>query len=330
MHKLYCFYEVEMKSDKFTPFQLPRRSFLKSISGLAFTPFMYLTPFNSVFAAAELGILTKVIPATKESIPVIGMGSWLTFSVGGDEEDRARCVKILQAFFDRGGCMVDSSPMYGSSQEVIGHCLAEIKEHPGLFSATKVWILGKTFGINQMASAEEHWGVKQFNLMQIHNMLSWRTHLETLKEWKAQGRIRYIGITTSHGRRHEKMEKALLEEEFDFVQFTYNMVDREVEQRLLPIAKERGMAVIINRPFQRGGLFETVEGKALPDWAKEIDCDNWAQFFLKFVVSHPAVTCAIPATSQVAHMHENMGAAYGKLPDEDMRARMLKYFAEQI
>lgn len=315
-----------MSQDKFALLHMSRRSFLKSVSGLALTPLMSLSPFSSAFAARQATIISKAIPATNERIPVIGMGSWLTFSVGGDKEDRARCVKILEAFFERGGGMIDSSPMYGSSQEVIGHCLAEIKQHPGLFSATKVWILGKTFGIHQMESAEALWGVKQFDLMQIHNMLSWETHLETLKEWKAKGRIRYIGITTSHGRRHEKLEKALLQEEFDFVQFTYNMIDREVEQRLLPIARERGIAVIINRPFQRGGLFDRVEGKPLPDWAGEIDCQNWAQFLLKFVVSHPAVTCAIPATSQVAHMHENMGAAYGRLPDKDMRLRMLKYF----
>lgn len=316
-----------MSHDKVTRFQLPRRSFLKAVSGLALTPFL---PFRLAYAASTSSVLTKTIPATQEMIPIIGMGSWLTFSVGGDEADRARCVEILRVFFERGGGLVDSSPMYGSSQEVIGYCLAKLNYPPGLFSATKVWILGKTFGIKQMESAEALWGVKQFDLMQIHNMLSWRTHLETLKEWKGQGRIRYIGITTSHGRRHEKLEKALLKEDFDFVQFTYNIVDREVEQRLLPLAKERGIAVIINRPFQRGALFDMVEGKPLPVWAKEIDCQNWAQFFLKFIVSHPAVTCAIPATSQVVHMHENMGAAYGKLPDKAMRARMLRYFSEQV
>ena len=317
-----------MSQNKFTKYQLSRRSFLRSASGLVLTPFMSLSPFVPSFAAAT-PVLTKAIPVTNEMIPIIGMGSWLTFSVGDDETDRARCVKILQTFFMQGGGMIDSSPMYGSSQKVIGHCLANINDHSGLFSATKVWILGKNFGIRQMESAGKLWGVKQFDLMQIHNMLNWRTHLETLKEWKVQGRIRYIGITTSHGRRHEKMESALSKEDFDFVQFTYNMIDREVEQRLLPIAAERGIAVIINRPFQGGDLFKMVEGKLLPDWAKEIDCENWAQFFLKFVVSHPAVTCAIPATSQVAHMHENMGAAYGKLPDKELRTRMLRYFNDQ-
>lgn len=308
-----------------------RRSFLKSASGLALTPFMSFSPL-SLFANDKLpaSMLTRGIPVSKEQIPVIGMGTWQTFDVGDDKEDRARCVEILRTFFNRGGGMVDSSPMYGSSQDVVGHCLEQLQPHPSLFSATKVWIMGKSFGISQMEEAQHLWRVPRFDLMQIHNMLSWRTHLETLKEWKAAGKIRYIGITTSHGRRHEKLEQALLEEDFDFVQFTYNVIDREVEQRLLPLAAERGIAVIINRPFQRGAIFNNVKGKPLPDFAAEFDCTNWAQFFLKFIVSHPAVTCAIPATSQVVHMEENMGAAYGRLPDQDMRKRMLQYFSSII
>ena len=318
-----------MSQNKPTILHLSRRSFLLSACGLTLAPFTSFIPLQSVFAADHVTspIITRVIPASGEMLPVIGMGSWKTFDVESDTTDRARCVKILQTFFNRGGGMIDSSPMYGSSQEVIGHCLAQIKHHPGLFSATKVWIVGKFFGISQMESSRELWGEKRFDLMQIHNMLNWRTHLETLKEWKAEGRIRYIGITTSHGRRHAKLEKALLDEDFDFVQFTYNVIDREAEQRLLPLAAERGIAVIINRPFQRGALFDRVKDKPLPAWAAEFDCENWAQFFLKFIVSHPAVSCAIPATSQVAHMQENMGAAYGVLPDKAMRAQMIRYFS---
>lgn len=302
-----------------------RRSFLKSVSGIALTPFFSFAPVPLFAANASTSLLTKTIPVSGESIPVIGMGSWLTFDVDNDQTDRARCIKILETFFNRGGGMIDSSPMYGSSEEVIGYCLNKLPQQSGLFSATKVWIIGKSMGITQMNNSYSYWGLQKFDLMQIHNMLNWRKHLETLKEWKQQGRIRYIGITTSHGRRHEKLEKALLDEDFDFVQFTYNIIDREVEQRLLPIAKERGIAVIINRPFQRGGLFELVNNQSLPEFAAEIDCQNWAQFFLKFVVSHPDVTCAIPATSQVVHMQENMGACYGKLPDDEMRRRMIKY-----
>lgn len=309
--------------------QTTRRDFLKSVSGLAMLPFASSLWPASVFAGQAVtdSILTKAIPVSGEQIPVIGMGTWQTFDVDDDAEDRARCVKILESFFKRGGGMIDSSPMYGSSQEVIGHCLAKLKPHPGLFSATKVWIVGKSFGIGQMEDSQYLWGIPRFDLMQIHNMLNWRTHIETLKEWKEQGRIRYIGITTSHGRRHDELEKALLEEDFDFVQFTYNVVDREVEQRLLPLARERGIAVIINRPFQRGALFDRVRNIPLPDFAAEIDCANWAQFFLKFIVSHPAVTCAIPATSQVPHMQENMDAAYGRLPDPAMRERMFQTFS---
>lgn len=309
---------------------LTRRSFLQSVSGMALAPFFSFPVSLSAETPLASSILTKKIPVSAEPIPVIGMGSWLTFDIDDDETDRARCIKVLETFFKRGGGMIDSSPMYGSSEEVIGYCLNKLPQQKGLFSATKVWIVGKSLGITQMNNSSSYWGLPEFDLMQIHNMLNWRTHLETLKEWKQQGRIRYIGITTSHGRRHKKLEEALLEEEFDFVQFTYNMIDREVEQRLLPVAKERGLAVIINRPFQRGRLFELVNNQPLPDFAAEIDCQNWAQFFLKFIVSHPDVTCAIPATSQVMHMMENMGAGYGQLPDKGMRDRMRQYFEKII
>ncbi len=305
---------------------ITRRAFLKSVSGLALTPLFSAFPAALFAENEDSPFITKAIPVSAEPIPVIGMGTWQTFDVGDDSNDRARCVQILDTFFQRGGGMIDSSPMYGSSQEVIGHCLAKLKPHPGLFSATKVWIIGRELGENQMGHAQYLWGLPGFDLMQIHNLLDWRTHLETLKEWKHTGRIRYIGITTSHGRRHKELEQALLEEDFDFVQFTYNVVDREVEQRLLPLAKERGVAVIINRPFQRGALIDRIQGKPLPEWGSEIDCNNWPQFLLKFIVSHPAVTCAIPATSQIVHMQENMGACYGKLPDQQMREKMISYF----
>ena len=221
--------------------------------------------------------------------------------------------------------MVDSSPMYGSSEAVIGWCLARIDNKAGLFSATKVWTPTQFMGIRQMEASEALWGTERFDLLQIHNLLDWEAHLETLLEWKAAGRVRYIGITTSHGRRHGDFLQVMAEQPIDFVQFTYNVLDREAEQRLLPLAAERGLAVIVNRPFRRGALFDRFAGKPLPDWAGEIDCANWAQFFLKFIVSHPAVTCAIPATSRVDHMLENMGAATGRLPDAEMRRRMIGY-----
>jgi aryl-alcohol dehydrogenase-like predicted oxidoreductase len=169
------------------------------------------------------------------------------------------------------------------------------------------------------------WGTRRFDLMQVHNLLNWESHLETLLAWKAEGRVRYVGVTTSHGRRHDTLEKVMADQPIDFVQFTYNIVDREAESRLLPLAAERGLAVIINRPFRRGALFDHVEGRQLPGWAGAVDCTNWAQFFLKFIVSHPAVTCAIPATSRVDHMRENMGALHGRLPDQAMRERMIRH-----
>ncbi len=276
-------------------------------------------------SAASRPVLTKPIPATGERLPVIGMGSWLTFDVGDNKKLRAERLEVLQAFFDAGGAVIDSSPMYGSSEAVIGYCLGRIANTQALFSATKVWTLLRSRGIRQMEASQDLWDAERFDLIQIHNLLDWKTHLETLTDWKAQGRVRYIGVTTSHGRRHTALEKVMAGQPVDFVQFTYNILDREAERRLLPLAAERGLAVIINRPFRQGALFDYFERRPLPDWAGEFDCVNWAQFFLKFIVSHPTVSCAIPATTRVDHMRENMGAATGRLPDPEMRARMIRY-----
>jgi diketogulonate reductase-like aldo/keto reductase len=267
----------------------------------------------------------KAIPKTGERLPVIGMGSWLTFDVRDDPALRAQRCQVLQAFFDGGGAVIDSSPMYGSSEAVIGHCLGRVAKTGPLFSATKVWTLFQARGERQMEESRQLWGVDRFDLMQVHNLLDWEAHLETLARWKAEGRVRHVGITTSHGRRHEDMEEIMVSEPIDFVQLTYNLLDREAEARLLPLAAELGLAVIVNRPFRQGRLFDYVERHRLPDWAAEIDCENWAQFLLKFIVSHPAVTCAVPATRRVDHMTENMGAARGRLPDAALRRRMIAY-----
>jgi diketogulonate reductase-like aldo/keto reductase len=276
--------------------------------------------------AREIEILKKPIPSTGEQIPIVGMGSWITFNVGNDIEARNKRVRILQTFFESGGALVDSSPMYGSSEDVIGYCLKRLRNKQGLFSATKVWTYLRPLGIAQMKRSERLWGEKPFDLLQIHNLMDWRTHLSTLLDWKAQGRVRYIGVTTSHGRRHSLTEKIIQTQPIDFVQFSYNIRDRAAEKRLLPAARERGLAVIINRPFRRGNLFGRTRGRPLPNWVGEFDCLNWAQFYLKFIVSHPAVTCAIPATSRVDHMQQNIGALQGRLPDPDMRKHMIKYF----
>ena len=299
---------------------LSRRAVLAALAGLGASASLG-APAN----AAPGPMLKRAIPKTGEEIPAIGMGSWITFNVGADPALRDARAKVLQAFFDRGGGLIDSSPMYGSSEEVIGDGLKRIANANTLFSATKVWIWGQARGIRQMENSRRLWGLERFDLMQIHNLLDWESHLETLLAHKAQGRIRYVGITTSHGERHEAMAKTMAAQPLDFVQFTYNILDREAERRLLPLAAERRLAVIVNRPFRQGELFDRFARHPFPEWAGEFDCANWAQFFLKFVVSHPAVTCAIPATTRADHMAENMGALRGRLPDPKTRARMIRY-----
>jgi diketogulonate reductase-like aldo/keto reductase len=286
-----------------------------------------LAALGAVRAAESGPVIRRAMPGGEE-LPVIGMGSWITFNVGDDPQLRATRVEVLREFFARGGTVIDSSPMYGTSEEVIGHCLAELGAPENLFAATKVWTPLQMFGPGQMEDSRTYWGIERFDLMQVHNLLNWDRHLETLREDKADGKIRYLGVTTSHGRRHDELEQVLTAEPLDAVQLTYNILDREAEQRLLPLAAERGLAVIANRPFRRGRLFDLFERHPLPEWAGEIDCVNWAQFFLKFVVSHPAVTCAIPATSRADHMQENMGALYGRLPDAALRQRMIAYVAD--
>lgn len=296
--------------------------------------------FLKVMLALNAGIITRpllasslfdqhsrIIRSSGEPIPVIGLGSWLTFGVDiDDEKEMKHRERIMSEFLKRGGGMLDSSPMYGTAQEVIGKCLKKIGHHQGLFSATKVWTTGKRNGVLQMERSRLLWGLERLDLMQIHNLLDWEVHLPILYKMKEQGKIRYVGVTTSHGRRHKELIDIMKKEKLDFVQFTYNMLDREAEEYLLPLAHEKGIAVIINRPFQRGGLFEYIKNKPLPAWAKDIDCSSWAQFFLKFIISHPAVTCAIPATSRVDHLIENMNVGYSRLPDQAMRNKMLKYF----
>jgi len=269
----------------------------------------------------------RSIPSDGSMLPLIGLGSWLTFDAPPAETGRrAVCLEVIRGFFAGGGAMIDSSPMYGYSQDVIGEALRGLDFPDSLFSATKVWIPGAELGQRQIAYARDIWGVDRFDLVHVHNMLDWKAHLRWLLKWREQGRVRYIGITTSHGRRHDEMARVIREQPFDFVQFTYNMADREAEDRLLPLALEHGKAVVINRPLQGGALFDAVKGRPLPDWAREIDCENWSQFFLKFVVSHPAVTCAIPATSRIDHLLENIAVLRGRLPTPSMRAEMADYF----
>jgi diketogulonate reductase-like aldo/keto reductase len=276
-------------------------------------------------ALAQEPLLTKPIPSSGERLPVIGLGTWITFNVGDDPELRAECTAVMQAFFAAGGRMIDSSPMYGSSQAVIGHGLAQLGKPSSLFSADKVWISSGSRGPEQIEESRAQWGVRRFDLLQVHNLLAWEEHLPMLLAMKKEGRVPYVGITTSEGRRHQDVEKIMASQPIDFVQVTYNVVDREVEARILPLAMERGIAVIANRPFQQGALIRRLGRHPLPSWAGETGATNWAQFVLKFIVSHPALTCAIPATSKVAHARENMAAATGSLPDAATRRRMVAY-----
>jgi len=263
---------------------------------------------------------SKPIPSSGEEIPVLGLGSWITFNVGHDRPAREQCAEVMRHFFAAGGRLVDSSPMYGSSQGVIGDGLQKLAAQRQVFSADKVWT--SSDGAAQIEASRRLWRVPQFDLLQVHNLLAWQQQLPLLQAMKAAGRLRYVGITTSEGRRHREMEQIMRSHSIDFVQLTYNLVDREAEQRLLPLARERGIAVLANRPFQEGALLRRLQRSPLPGWAADIDCVSWAQVALKFIVSHPALTCAIPATSSVAHVQENMGAARGRMPDEALRKRM--------
>jgi diketogulonate reductase-like aldo/keto reductase len=263
----------------------------------------------------------RAVPSSGEMLAAVGLGTWATFNVGDDPVLRDECAEVMAAFFAAGGRMIDSSPMYGSSQPVIGYGLEKLGRPEALFSAEKVWT-SSADGPAQIEQSRRFWGVPRFDLVQVHNLVAWETHLETLFAMKADGRIRYVGITTSEGRRHDLFEQIMRAHPLDFVQLTYNVVDREAEERLLPLAAERGMGVIVNRPFRQGALTRQLQGETLPDWAAGIGAKTWAQFILKFIVSHPAVTVAIPATTRVDHVRENLLAATGALPDAAMRERM--------
>jgi diketogulonate reductase-like aldo/keto reductase len=294
---------------------LSRRTLLTSIAAAGTASVL-----ESLGAQTRADTLTKQIPSSGERIPVVGLGTWITFNVGDDAAARDSCAEVMRAFFQGGGRLIDSSPMYGSSQDVIGYGVRKLGLPSQLFSATKVWT--SSGGAGQVEESRRRWDVPRFDLLQVHNLVSWEEHLPMLFAMKAAGRLRYVGITTSEGRRHAEIERVMRSEPIDFVQVTYNVLDREAEDRILPLAQERKIAVITNRPFRQGALIRSVERHPLPAWASEIDCANWAQFLLKFIVSHPAVTCAIPATSRVDHVRQNVGAARGRLPNEAMRRRM--------
>jgi diketogulonate reductase-like aldo/keto reductase len=274
----------------------------------------------------EGSIQRRTIPSTGEKLPVVGLGTWRTFDAGNSKEKRAPLREVLKTLTQNTASVIDSSPMYGSSEAVVGYLSKDLNIRSKLFLATKVWTTGKEDGIRQMNESLQRMQAEKMDLMQVHNLVDVHTHLETLRSWKEAGKIRYIGITHYIPGVYPEMIRLMKTEKPDFVQCCYNIVTRDAEKELLPLAKEKGIAVLVNRPFMEGNLFNAVNARPLPPWAKEYDIANWAQFFLKFILSHPAVTCAIPGTSQALHLEENLGAARGKLPDEKARNKMADYF----
>ena len=293
-----------------------RRQFIARAAGLAAASALPRA------LAAEAGA-TRAIPSTDEAVPAVGLGTWITFNVGDDPVLLEACAEVIAAFVDEGGGVIDSSPMYGSSQNTIGHGLSRLGRPASVFSADKVWTGSVAEGPGLIARSRAAWGVPAFDLLQVHNLVEWPGHLETLFAMKAEGALGAVGITTSHGRRHDEMERIMRRHPVDFVQLTYNVADRDAEARLLPLARDKGIAVIVNRPFRQGALTERLAGEPLPGVAADLGAATWAQLILKFILSHPAVTVVIPATTRVDHLRENKAAARGPLPDAAARAEIV-------
>jgi aryl-alcohol dehydrogenase-like predicted oxidoreductase len=272
-------------------------------------------------------LIERKMPKSGELLPVIGIGTYDTFDVGAKAPERAELRQVLLEFAALGGTVIDSSPMYGEAERVVGDLTGELANREKYFFATKVWTNGREAGVRQMDQSFKLMRTATMDLMQIHNLLDLEVHTRTLRDWKASGKIRHMGITHYHAGAHAELEKLIKTNTYDTVQFNYSMVEREAEARLLPACAEAGVAVIINRPFAQANLFSRVKGKPLPPWCADFDCTSWAQFFLKYLLGHPAVTCVIPGTRRVTHLKDNMQAGTGRLPDAAMRRRMLEFFA---
>ena len=307
---------------------IKRRQLLQFSAGLLASQSLQLRAGQASATSPTLPLNQRPIPSSGELLPVMGMGTSRTFDTDGDEASLAALRAVLEAFFNGGGTAIDSSPMYGNAETRVGDVLRAMPDQPKIFAATKVWTTGRQQGIAQMEESARRMNVKQFDLIAVHNLQDWQTHIETLKQWKERGKVRYIGITTSHGRDHAAFLDVMRKEPLDFVQFSYNIEDRSAEQKLLPLAAERGIATMINRPYQRGALFNKSRGKALPAMAADLDVTSWGQFYLKFILAHPAVTSIIPATASVSHMTDNMRANFGRVPDAQQRAEMLRVFKQ--
>lgn len=269
-------------------------------------------------------LLKRAIPRSGELLPAVGLGTYRTFDVGTSREERAPLTEVLELFVQAGGTVVDTSPMYGRSEGVVGDLAAELGITKSLFLATKVWTTGHDAGIRQMEESFHLLRTERIDLMQVHNLLGLSTHLRTLHEWKASRKIRYFGITHYHEDAYRELERLLRSEDFDFLQINYSVRERKAEQTILPLAAERGVAVIVNRPFAQGNLLARVRDKPLPPWAADFDCTSWSQFFLKYILANRAVTCVVPATANPEHLVENMAAGTAPLPDEATRRRMVQ------
>ena len=283
-------------------------------------------PGTSVMANDRMA--ARPIPKTGAQLPVVGVGTWQTFHVGSDAASRAPLKEVLKTLFDAGGSVIDSSPMYGPAEGVAGDLLAEMGARDKAFIATKVWTEGRERGIDQMSDSLHRFRTKTIELMQIHNLVDWRTHLTTLRDWKAQGKIRHIGITHYTPSAYARLAHVIETEEIDFVQLAYSIGVQDAADRLLPLAADRGVAVIINRPYEGGSLFRKVRGRKPPAWAEEFGANSWGRFFLKFILAHPAVTCVIPGTGRPDHMRDNVGAGFGPMPNSKQLRRIAGFWRE--
>jgi diketogulonate reductase-like aldo/keto reductase len=303
---------------------MTRREAARLVSGTTASLLLPISASRAQLANRSSTVLTRAIPSSDEKLPVIGLGTWRTFDVDLTADNRKQLAEVLSLFVKLGGRVIDSSPMYGRSEQVIGELATQLRLRERIFLATKVWTRGKQAGIESMERSLARLQTKSIDLMQVHNLVDVATQLATMRDWKAQGRFRYIGITHYDSGAFGDVEKVLRSEKLDFLQINYSITEREAEQRLLPLAEERGVAVLVNRPFGGGDLFGRVREKPLPDWAAEFDCRSWAQFFLKWITAHPAVTCSIPATNNARHLQDNMEAGSGGLPTAKQRQQMLE------
>jgi diketogulonate reductase-like aldo/keto reductase len=311
--------------DVSTPLDMTKMTRREATKVIGATAAGILLPIRGRAAGESSKMIMRAIPGSGEKLPAIGLGSWQTLDVDLRPDSGKQLGDVLTQFVKLGGKVIDSSPMYGKSEEVIGTLASERGLHDKIFLATKVWTRGKQAGIESMERSMSRLQTKRIDLMQVHNLVDVKTHLETMREWKKQGRIRYLGITHYNSGALADVEKVMRAEELDFLQINYSLMEPDAEERILPLAQDRHLAVLINRPFGGGDVFARVRSKPLPEWAAEFDCRSWAQFFLKWIVAHPVVTCAIPATNNLAHLEDNMAAGTGRLPDEATRKKMVEF-----